>query len=45
MYNQFTAIDQKPLPIGKIQLNPMQIPKAGKKKKKKFGGALQSYKI
>ena len=36
MYNQFTAIDQKPLPMGKIQLNPMQLPKAGKKKKKKI---------
>lgn len=36
MYNQFTALDQKPLPMGKIQLNPMQLPKAGKKKKKKL---------
>lgn len=36
MYNQFTAIDQKPLLMGRIQLNPMQLPKAGKKKKKKL---------
>jgi hypothetical protein len=36
MYNQFTAIDQKPLPLGKIMLNPMALPKAGKKKKKKL---------
>ena len=28
MYNQFTALDQKPLPMGKILLNPMQLPKA-----------------
>lgn len=35
MYNQFTAIDQKPLPIGKVLLNPMDIPKGGRKKKKK----------
>lgn len=36
MYNQFTAIDQKPLPMNKVQLNPMQLPKGGKKKKKKL---------
>ncbi len=36
MYNQFTAIDQKPLPVGKVLLNPMDIPRAGKKKKKKL---------
>ena len=36
MYNQFTAIDQKPLPVGKVILNPMDIPRAGKKKKKKL---------
>lgn len=36
MYNQFTAIDQKPLPMNKIQLNPMQLPKGGRKKKKKL---------
>lgn len=35
MYNQFTAIDQKPLPVGRVILNPMDIPRAGKKKKKK----------
>jgi len=36
MYNQFTAIDQKPLPVGRVMLNPMDIPRAGKKKKKKL---------
>lgn len=36
MYNQFTAIDQKPLPVGKVVLNPMEVPKANKKKKKKL---------
>jgi hypothetical protein len=36
MYNQFTAIDQKPLPLNKVILNPMELPKAGKKKKKKL---------
>jgi len=36
MYNQFTALDQKPLPMGKIILNPMQLPKANKRKKKKI---------
>jgi hypothetical protein len=35
MYNQFTALDQKPLAMGKIILNPMQLPKANKRKKKK----------
>jgi len=34
MYNQFTALDQKPLNMGKIILNPMELPKAKKKKKK-----------
>lgn len=36
MYNQFTAIDQKPLALGKVVLNHMDIPRAGKKKKKKL---------
>ena len=36
MYNQFTAIDQKPLPMGRVQLDPMQVPKANRKKKKKL---------
>lgn len=36
MYNQFTAIDQKPLALGKVVMNPMDIPRAGKKKKKKL---------
>ena len=36
MYNQFTAIDQKPLPMGKVQLDPMQVPRAGRRKKKKL---------
>ncbi len=35
MYNQFTALDQRPLQMNKIILNPMQLPKANKKKKKK----------
>ena len=35
MYNLFTAIDQKPLPLAKVLLNPMDLPRAGKKKKKK----------
>ena len=33
MYNQFTAIDQRPLPMGRVQLDPMDIPKKKKKKK------------
>lgn len=36
MYNQFTAIDQKPLALGKVVLNHMDLPRAGKKKKKKL---------
>lgn len=36
MYNQFTAIDQKPLPMNRVQLNPMELPKGGRKKKKKL---------
>jgi hypothetical protein len=36
MYSQFTAVDQKPLPLGKVVLNPMDLPRAGKKKKKKL---------
>lgn len=36
MYNQYTALDQKPLSMGKVQLDPMQVPKAGRKKKKKL---------
>ena len=36
MYTQFTALDQRPLPMGKIILNPMQLPKENKKKKKKL---------
>jgi hypothetical protein len=36
MYNQYTAIAQKPLQLNKIQLNPMSLPKAGRKKKKKI---------
>jgi hypothetical protein len=44
MYNQFTAIDQKPLPLGRVQLNPMDIPRAGKKKKKKLNSK-NPYKI
>ena len=36
MYNQFTAIDQKPLPMGRVQLDPMQVPRANRKKKKKL---------
>ncbi len=44
MYNQFTALDQKPLAMGKIILNPMQLPKANKRKKKKLNSK-NPYKI
>lgn len=36
MYNHFTAVDQKPLPLGKVILDPMGVPKANKRKKKKL---------
>lgn len=35
MYNQFTELEQKPLPMKKTILNPLDIPRAGKKKKPK----------
>ena len=35
MYNQFTAIDQKPLPMNKVLLDPMGVKKAAKRKKRK----------
>jgi hypothetical protein len=44
MYNQFTAIDQKPLPVNRVVLNPMELPRAGKKKKKKLHSK-NTYKI
>ena len=36
MYNQFTELEQKPLPLKKVQLNPLDLPRAGKKKKPKL---------
>lgn len=44
MYNQFTEIDQRPLPINKVMLDPMEIPRPGKRRKLK-ANSKNPYKI
>jgi|JI6StandDraft_1071083.scaffolds.fasta_scaffold13562_7 Leucine-rich repeat (LRR) protein len=44
MYNQFTEIDQRPLNINKVVLDPMQIPRPGKRRKVK-ANSKNPYKI
>jgi hypothetical protein len=44
MYNQFTEIDQRPLNLNKVILDPMLIPKPGKRRKVK-ANSKNPYKI
>ncbi len=44
MYNQFKAYDQVPIPMSKVILDPLQIPKNKKRKKRKLNSK-NPYKI